>query len=163
MCQFTDAIPSGEGAIGTGTNVCIGVNKVINVDIGCGQVTQLDGNDFIAAGNYDFDVFGYKGQGTWALGFQSADGGNTWTIKVVFTGTYVVNEAFQNVTCTEGGSGNTTITYNTAIGPIVQSFQNDSIFEKAKIWFSVPFEGNTWSFYFFSTDFYSGQCGATGC
>ena len=166
MCNFTDAIPTGTGEIGSGTNVCVGAKIAgINYDAGCGQISQLDAYDFIGSGTYDSPIPGYSGTGNWTLSLQSTDGGNTWNFTINITGTFNYQENYTGMSCSEttgsscGDPNTTTITYNSPAGPIIQSYQSDSFFQKAKLWFNIPQEGGT-CVYFFSTDQYSGECDA---
>lgn len=158
MCQFTNAIPTGNGEIGVGTDVCIGVGGAFNTDLGCGQVTALAGTHFSASGKYAFDD--PLGPGTWGMTFTSADGGGTWDVFVTFSQPLQLFLAAQAVTCSEDDSGTTTITYNASSGAIVQTFQNDSFWHKAKLLLSIPL-GDTWNFYLYNAKYY--RCCADGC
>ncbi|MEO1263848.1 MAG: hypothetical protein AAFZ15_33895 [Bacteroidota bacterium] len=151
MCSFTDAIPSGDGAIGIGTPIVIGASLGLNVDFGSGTVTQLDSLSFVANGSYDL----LGNSGNWSVSLTSSDG-NTWDVSIQITGSINQNVNVPNATCNEQGTGtDTTITYSGDSQSIVQYFQDDSIFEKAKIWFEVPFQGNTTKVYFYNAQYYS--------
>lgn len=168
MCNPLDAVPSDKGALGIGTPICIGLEGVaggLNVDIGCGHVTALDSMHFGASGQYCYDVFGYQGKGIWSLDFSSTDGEN-WNVTVVWSGTF--NNTIQTTaTCTESGSGDdTAITYDLANPGIavVQTFQNDSWFQKAKVYFELPIgDLGQQTLYVFSLAAYPGECGAGCC
>ncbi|MEZ4953981.1 MAG: hypothetical protein R2825_10445 [Saprospiraceae bacterium] len=149
MCNFTDAIPTGDHAISQGNQVVIGVKKVLDLNLGTGTVTQLNSDNFEANGEYS--AFGKSG--TWSASLTSSDG-NSWNLSIVLEGD--INNSFniENASCNEQGSGDdTTITYTGDGQSMVQSYQNDSWVEKAKIWFAVPFNGTTYNLYFYNANY----------
>ena len=151
--KITYAVPSGKGAIESGASVCIGVDAVVNQNIGLGTVAELSAYDFEASGKYDFDVLGKKGSGTWSITLKSTDGGNTFGVTLVFTGTFAIHESW-TATATESDG---TISYTGGKHDVVQSYQDDGLTEKAKIYFATDIQGEGWKFYLYNSNTY-GSC-----
>lgn len=152
--KITDAMPTGKGEIFSGSHVALGIKDVFDYDIGTGVVTELTDYSLTAAGSYNFDIWGYKGSGTWNMSLNSTDNGQTYQVTIKFSGTFNENETY-TANAQESGSGSDTeITYSGNDMEIVQSYQNDGVFQKAKVWFETHLNRHDVHLYVYNTDVY---------
>lgn len=152
--KITDAMPTGHGAIVSGSHVAIGIKEVININIGSGVVNSLTDYSLSASGSYNFNVLGYQGSGTWSISLDSNDNGQTYQVHIKFSGTYSGDQQF-TANASESGSGtDTTITYSGGGQTVVQTYQNDGIFQKAKVWFNTNVNGHDVNLYVYNSDVY---------
>lgn len=153
--RITDATPTGKGALVPGCGITLGLEHGVgaNLDIGSGTITALDAYQFGASGAYGFDVLGYKGAGTWSITASSPDNGQTWVASATVTGTWSFSGT-SPVSANESGSGtDTTITWSSGT-PVVQSFQDDSVFQKAKVFLAFTLDGHDLQLYMYNADVY---------
>ncbi len=142
-----------------GTLDCLGVKVGANVNIGHGTVAELSDYCLSASGSYDFDVLGAKGSGDWSVSMKSTDGGATYAVDVTFTGTFHGKESY-TATATLSGSPDDcggTISYTGGSHDVEQSCQEDTPFQKAKIWFNTTVDNSHRELYFYSSNEY-GSC-----
>ncbi len=156
--QITDAFPTGTGAIVSGCAVDLGIEHAVvdsNVDLGTGVVSTLGAYDFAVSGNYSFDLLVYKGSGTFQLSISSPDSGQTWAATAVVTGTWNINISNVAVQASETGSGtDTAITYRAGSTSVVQTFQNDGLLQKAKVYLSFTLGGKAMTMYMYNLTYY---------
>lgn len=150
-------MPIGKGAIDQGCSIDIGVSKIVNINVGTGTVTKLSDYDLEMNGDYDFDLFGFSGNGTWNASINSTDNGSTYSVVVSFTGTYSGSTKFSANASETGKPGNTDdkITYSGNGHTVEQSFQEDTLFQKAKVWLSGNFDGHDVDLYIYNSSYYS--------
>lgn len=155
---ITDAMPTGTGAIVNGCNLDLGIEHAVgpvNIDIGTGTVTACGPHAFAANGAYSFNVFGHGGSGTWSLSIQSTDGGNSYTASYAITGTWNGRADNVPVAPVQSGQGtDTVITWSAGGFSVVQSFQNDSPVQKAKVYLTFALDGTERTMYLYNTSYY---------
>lgn len=148
--KITDAVPTGTGAIAAGTKICLGIRETVNVNIGNGVVTALSDYNMVANGNYNYDLPGYQGKGQWSISMDSSDSGNTYKVQIAFNGTLNMNETFTATANESDGK----IVYQGTDHTLTQSDQNDTIFQKAKVWLETNIDNQDIKLYVYSSDQY---------
>ncbi|MBS1911205.1 MAG: VCBS domain-containing protein [Bacteroidetes bacterium] len=155
--KITDAMPSGTGAIVNGCSLYVGyeILGIATTQLGSGTVSAYGDYAFAASGSYSFDELGYSGSGTWSFSIISNDGGETYAISWDVTGTYS-SSGSSPVSPSESGSGtDTTITWSTGSFSLVQSYQNDTWTQKAKLFLAFTLDGHNITLDMYNLSYYS--------
>jgi len=140
--KLTDAVPTGKYGIASGTQVQLGLQIPLlithaNYDVGSGTIQSLSEYQLSAVGKYSVNFLGHKGNGTWTISVFSRDQGKSYNVSYRQTGTWWVNQSFTATAETKGTPGHDSVKIiYTGIGKTLkQSFQNDTLIQKAKVFF----------------------------
>jgi hypothetical protein len=167
--SLTDAFPTGKDAIVPGCKLYVGLHLGggARIQLGSAVVSALSADQFVvSSGQLSFSALGYGANGSFSFTLSSPDQGQTWSLTysadIQYTsggnpGTFNPPPGSIPVSASESGSGtDTTIAWALGSVTLTQSFQNDTLLQRAMVLLATPWS-STISLCFYNETAYGGS------